>query len=313
MQLVWAQRDDAGYFPHLMAPNVNHVCKVLCNGLICVPSAPNSYVNVLNVDIFGRAIILLTTGLIRESQSTVLCLAVSWDCAPWLVHRKWSDGLDHRPETPREQESRLQTIGLCAGNMIQLSVLHTFKNLFQCFSKYSPWAPELAFCDAYKNSQSHWVSLPTRTFITSMHAWLGADDLESPDSSPVSPAFSLSTSLEALFIQHLLLRNQINCSLISIPLALYADPQTTALFYRCLLWICWIMFYSSFPLGDYTISPFLHWEMCNWPCFPFPNALESNSQLKYHNFKGRHWLCIHVLFSPWTLPVLIYILLAPEY
>lgn len=171
-----------------MAPNVNHVCKVLCNGLICVPSAPNSYVNVLNVDIFGRAIILLTTGLTRESQSTVLCLAVSWDCAPWLVHRKWSDGLDHRPETPREQESRLQTIGLCAGNMIQLSVLHTFKNLFQCFSKYSPWAPELAFCDAYKNSQSHWVSLPTRTFITSMHAWLGADDLESPDSSPVSPA-----------------------------------------------------------------------------------------------------------------------------
>lgn len=71
--------------------------------------------------------------------------------------------------------------------MVGLSMLHTFKNLFRCFSKYGPWAPELAFWDAYENSQAYWVSLPTsQSLITFTHAWLGAADLETLGSSPVS-------------------------------------------------------------------------------------------------------------------------------
>lgn len=196
--------------------------------------------------------------------------------------------------------------------MVQLSKLHIFENLFQCFSKYGPWAPELAFWDAYGNSQSYWVSLSTRTF-NKFYARMAGGSW-----SRVAGLFPCLTcpSPRPLLSRHcsyMVPISQINCSPISIPLALYAAPQTTALFYRCLLWICWIMFHSSFPLSDYTISPFPHWEMCNWPCFPLPKALESNSQLKYHNWKGRHWLCIRVLFPPWTLPVLIYVLLAAEY
>lgn len=258
-----------------MDPNFNHICKVPCNGLNCVPSAPNSC-QVLNIGIFGRAIILLTAGLTGNPSQ----LWFAWLCLGTVPHGSytisetmdWTTGL-LLTNTPKAREQTPNNWSLHGKHDPAFSAPHIQESI--------PVSLEVRSLSTRVSILGCLWKLPVLLsqqgpLIPSMHAWLGAADLGSLDSSHLP--FSSSTSLEALFIQHLLLRSQINCSSISIPLALYTDPQNTALFYRCLLWICWIMFYSSFPLSDYTISPFLHWEMCNRPCFPFPNALESNSQ-----------------------------------
>lgn len=63
-----------------MVPNFNPMCKAHY-GLNCVPSTPNPYVEDLNTDTFGKAIILFTTGLTSGSQSTVIYLTLFWGCA----------------------------------------------------------------------------------------------------------------------------------------------------------------------------------------------------------------------------------------
>lgn len=150
---------------------------------------PQIHVKVLNIGICGRAIILLTTGLSRESQSTVICLTLSWDCIPYSSYTiseamDWTTGL-LLTNTPKAREQTPNSQSLCRKHDPAFSAPHIQESI-PVFLKLRSLSTRVSILGCLWKFP---VLLSQQgPLIPSMRAWLGAADLES---SPFSPALLL--------------------------------------------------------------------------------------------------------------------------